>query len=227
MLILENIGLAYGNKKVLENLRLEIPEGQIHGLVGLNGSGKTSLLNAIFGLQNFEGKMFWKDQALQKKDVGYLEAQNFFYSYMSANEYLQLFSHKNPDFDYKAWAALFELPMGEFVENYSVGMKKKLALIGVLSQKKAFLMLDEPSNGLDLESNGILEMLLKKLKEQGVTVLITTHILELIKPVCEKIHYLADKKITASFESANFGELDKILAHELHSRKQEQLSRLF
>ena len=152
MIIINDLQLSYGSVKVIDHLNLEIHSGTIHGLVGLNGSGKTTLLSSMYGLKDPDkGSMTFKGEPLRRSDIGYLETGNFFYSRITGMEYLQLFKIQNPAFKVAEWNVLFELPLDEFVENYSTGMKKKLAFLGIIALNKPVMVLDEPFNGIDLE----------------------------------------------------------------------------
>lgn len=212
MIRIENVSLSYGKQVVIQNLFLEIPEASVHGLVGLNGSGKTTLIKALYGLKTLgKGKLSFRNEPLQRKDIAYLETDPFFYSSITGREYLRLFSLKNRTFDLEGWNNLFELPLDRFIEEYSTGMKKKLAFMGIIALKRNIMILDEPFNGIDLETTQKLKIIIKALREKGKTVLLTSHILESLTSICDAISYLQDQKISYTFERAEFaGMEDKI-----------------
>ena len=111
MITLEQVSFSYGKNKVIDHLDLLWEKGGIHGLVGLNGAGKTTLLNGIYGLQKpGGGRILWEDRAISKKEIAYLETQNYFYENITGSEYLRLFMHKNPSFAFARWNTLFHLP---------------------------------------------------------------------------------------------------------------------
>ena len=154
MLTIKNLNLSFKENHVLKNLNLTIHKGVINGIVGLNGSGKTTLLNTICQhLKPQQGETLWENQPVNIQQIGYLETNNFFYNRMTGGEYLRFFQQKNTNFNLEEWNTLFDLPLNHYVTSYSTGMKKKLAFLGILSLNRPILILDEPFNGLDLETN--------------------------------------------------------------------------
>lgn len=224
--MLEVKGLTVSYEKgatVIENLQLVLEPGKIHGIVGLNGSGKTSLLNAMYGLiPKKNGAISWNSQPATSQQMAYLETHNFFYAKITGQEYLQLFQLKNPQFDINQWNNVFELPLQKLVENYSTGMKKKLAFLGVLALNRPVLILDEPYNGVDLESYTKMQTILQKLAQQGKAILITSHIFESLTSVCDQISFLQNKKIERMFVKEEFDQL----AQEVFSLLDQQSSHL-
>jgi ABC-2 type transport system ATP-binding protein len=210
MLKLDNISVAYSDNQVLENLNLTIESGKIHGLIGLNGSGKTTLLNCLYGFVKYQqGTITFNEKPLERKDGAFLETNNFFYSNLTGREFLSIFPNPNEKFDLETWKNLFDLPIDEMIEGYSTGMKKKLALLAVLKLDRPIIVLDEPFNGLDLESNYLVEKIILMLKEKEKTILITSHILGILHQVCDEIHWLNHKKIFKTYSSDMFGQIDE------------------
>ncbi|MCF8336109.1 MAG: ATP-binding cassette domain-containing protein [Bacteroidales bacterium] len=152
MITIKNLTVSYkSNKRVIDNLELLLHENHIHGIVGLNGAGKTTLLNTIYGLKKKDwGTITWNGQKYSKQVISFLPTENYFYSGITGREYLNLF--KNPFFREDSWNDLFLLPLDKIIDEYSTGMKKKLALIGVLKQDKPLMILDEPFDRLDIET---------------------------------------------------------------------------
>lgn len=204
MITISKLSISYQkNKKVIDLLNLELSTGNIHGIVGLNGSGKTTLLNAIFGIKKVDsGEIVFDEQKLTKKLISYLVTENYFYSNISGREYLSLF--KNEQFNADKWNELFSLPLDEIIDSYSTGMKKKLALLGILKQDKLIMILDEPFNGLDIETCRIIRSILLRLKEKGKTIIITSHIIETLTNLCDYIHFLEDGKIKFTKDKQGF-----------------------
>ncbi len=211
MLTINNLNLAFNDKKVLKNLNLTIQRGVINGIVGMNGSGKTTLLNTICQhLKPQEGSILWNNQPIDNQQIAYLETHNFFYERMTGGEYLRFFKQQNTSFNLEEWKTIFELPLNHYVTSYSTGMKKKLAFLGILSLNRPILILDEPFNGLDLETNEIIKQIVVQLQKNGKTIIITSHILETLTTICSEIHYLNDGHIQETFYESNFHDLDKV-----------------
>ncbi|HZJ74294.1 MAG TPA: ATP-binding cassette domain-containing protein [Perlabentimonas sp.] len=225
MITIENLCLSYGKIKVIESLDLTILENTINGVVGLNGSGKTTLLNAIYGLKSVEsGTIRWQGEKVTKKVISYLVTEPFFYSNITGNEYLSLF--KNSSFDTNKWNELFHLPLNQIIDEYSTGMKKKLAVLSVLKQDKPIMILDEPFNGLDIETCRIIRSVLLRLKEKGKTIIITSHIIETLTNLCDYIHFLEGGKILFSKEKNEFEEFEKELFQNLENKSAQLIMEL-
>ena len=208
MIKIDNLKVNYGNNNVLNELCLEISGNTIHGLVGLNGSGKTTLLNTIYGLKSkVLGTIKYKDEAIKRINIAFLETINYFYPRITGKEYLNIFNTQNPNFNIDNWNTLFELPLNKLIEDYSTGMKKKLALMGIICLDREVLILDEPFNGIDLETVQKIKTLLLKLKAKK-TIIITSHILESLLPICDSISYLNDGKIEFTKGKKNFNEIE-------------------
>jgi len=208
MIKIDNLKVNYGNNNVLNNLSLEISRNTIHGLVGLNGSGKTTLLNTIYGLKNkVHGTIRYDGEAIKRNKIAYLETINYFYPRITGKEYLHIFKTQNPTFDIDQWNTLFELPLNKLIDDYSTGMKKKLALMGIICLDREVLILDEPFNGVDLETVQKIKTLLLKLKIKK-TIIITSHILESLMPICDSISYLNNGKIEFTKSKKNFNEIE-------------------
>lgn len=222
-----NLTVRYGGEPVVKSLDLQVGVGRISGLLGPNGAGKTTLLDALYRLiPHEEGTIRWRGQLLERTDLAYLEAENYFYPMITGREYLQLFRLQNDGFDVQTWSDLFSLPLDQTVDVYSLGMRKKLALVGILSLNRPILMLDEPFNHLDLESNHLLQSILRKLADSGKTILLTSHILSTLTEICDDIRFLLDGKIEASFSREKFGGIRSWLESVKHKDKETLVGRL-
>ena len=226
MIKITNLTVSYRKKeKVISSLNLSIQNSTINGIVGLNGSGKTTLLNTIFGLLKYkDGEITYEDEKVAKKHISYLPAENFFYSYITGREYLKIFKADN--FDENKWNKLFLLPLDQIIDEYSTGMKKKLSLLGILKQNKPIMILDEPFNGLDIETARIMRSILLKLKEKGKTIIITSHIIETLTNLCDYIHFLDSGKIKYSKEKYEFSEFEKTLFENIEKKNEGLINEL-
>lgn len=212
LLELENFQFAYGTTPVLKGVSLKIEKGTVLGLMGGNGAGKTTFFDALFQMQRLpKGIHFLQNLPAR---TAYLPTHNFFYAYMTGGEYLQIVSPGTPKEKIAEWNALFELPLTEYAQHYSTGMKKKLALLGVLLQDKEFLLLDEPFNGLDLAACELLKTLLGRLRAQGKTILLSSHIYETLMGCCDRIAVLEEGRISGNFNREDYS----ILTQHLQAR---------
>lgn len=226
MLSIENVSLSYsGNFKVIKGFSRQYEKGNIYGLVGLNGAGKTTLLNAIYGFKSVDkGTIAYDGEDVSPKHIAYLETSNFFYSNITGAEYLRLF--KNENFKVEDWNALLNIPLNRLIENYSTGMKKKLAFLAIMKLDKPVLILDEPFSGMDLESVRIIHLILLELKKTDKIVLITSHILESLIRLCDWIDYLETGQIIMTKEQSEFDTLEERIFGDIEERNSEKIQRL-
>ena len=226
MIDIQQLTIAYDDKIVIDGLNLSLETGLVHGLVGLNGAGKTTFLDTLFGFKKqLSGTIFYDKKPLTRLDVAYLEAENFFYSNITGLDYLQLFS--NDLADLPTWNELLQLPLGELVEYYSTGMKKKLALLAILKLNRNILILDEPFNGLDIETTELVKKIIKILRGQGKTILLTSHVFEIIMHVSDKVHLLERGTITTSVEKPQFDDFYVTLKEKIDKNQDSILGRIF
>jgi ABC-2 type transport system ATP-binding protein len=225
MLEIKNLNITLGDKAVLQDLTLSLASGNVHGIIGLNGAGKTTLFNTLNALvKPVSGKILWQEEPLKYTEIAYLETSNFFYHNLTGREYLNVFPKTNSNFNLSVFQDLLQLPLDTLVSGYSTGMKKKLALLAILQQDKAIYVLDEPFNGLDLESNRTLEMIIHLLREKGKTVLVSAHILEPLLHTCDQIHLLQKGSFTQTFEKDQFDGIREKLFSQLDIELRNQLS---
>jgi ABC-2 type transport system ATP-binding protein len=226
MISINNLVVSYTQgQNILNGLSLSISENTINGIVGLNGAGKTTLLNSIFGLKSINsGVITWNNINLSKKEMSYLVTENFFYSNITGREYLNLF--RNLNFDIDSWNRLFSLPLDIIIDDYSTGMRKKLALMGILKQDKSLMILDEPFNGLDIETCRIIRQILLKLKERNKTIIITSHIIETLTNLCDYIHYLEGGRIQFSKDKSGFKEFEQEIFASIESKNEKLIDEL-
>ncbi len=195
MIIIKNLSKSYGSNKVLSHINLELDAGKIYGIVGSNGSGKTTLFRCISGLTSYNGIIESQEYDI-KNNLGLLCTIPFLFDKITGKEYIRLLCNARNieagDIDNRN---IFDLPLNKYAENYSTGMKKKLALTAILMQKNKFYIFDEPFNGVDIQSNMVISAIIKELKKLGKTVLISSHIFSTLKESCDKIFLLKEGKI--------------------------------
>ncbi len=227
MITIDNVSISYSSKqRIIDSLSLSMDKNKIHGIVGLNGAGKTTLLQAINGLKKIDsGSIQSQNKKITKKEIAYLVTENFFYSNITGYEYLSLF--QNQQFDTVSWNKLFGLPLNQLIDSYSTGMKKKLALLGVLKQDKPILILDEPFNGLDIETNRMLRSILLRLAAKGKTIIITSHIIETLTNLCDHIHYLDKGNIAYSKDKTEFDDFKEHIFQSIENKNTEWLDKVF
>lgn len=227
MITIKNLTVSYDRKNpVITSLDLSFEPRNIHGIVGLNGAGKTSLLNTLYGLKKpDEGEISINGQPVDRKQMSFLESENYFYPSITGEEHLNIFKSRSAMFDVDKWNALLKLPLKNLIDTYSTGMKKKLAILSVIRQNKPVMILDEPFNGLDLETVRILRTMLLNLKETK-TIIITSHILETLTNLCDRISYLEDGKLLFTRTNDQFAEFQEEIYSRIEERNKEAIKGL-
>lgn len=206
MLKLINIKASYRkDTPVLKGVNLDIPKGQVYGILGMNGAGKTTLFNTIYGFINLEeGQIKLNDNRINHTNISFLETQNYFYPYMKGIEYLNLVTKGSYNIKLNN---VFELPLNDLVDNYSTGMKKKLAFWGIFELNNDVIILDEPFNGVDIESVECFYTLILELRNRGKVIIISSHVIETLTRICDKIGYLNNGKIEKTYTKENYSKL--------------------
>ena len=195
LLEFKNISKKYGSFEALKNISFSIPENSIFGILGANGSGKSTFMKILPGLiQNWTGQIFYKNKILKlnskllKNNFGYLIESPTFYEYLTAKQNLELFSRISFVSNDRINTVLELVNLigrkNDKVSNYSYGMKQRLGIAQALLHDPDIIVLDEPNNGLD--PNGINDMtkLIKELKSQGKTICLSTHNLKDVEEIC-------------------------------------------
>jgi ABC-2 type transport system ATP-binding protein len=222
---IENLTKTFGEKVALQNVTFSVPSGQICGLLGPNGAGKTTLFRLLMGiLKATQGKLLidgrdaFQDRVEVKRLIGFLPDEPTFYSYLSGREVLEL-SAAMHGLDVRLvmdriTPLIARLRLADdidnFAEDYSRGMKKKLGLLLAMLHDPKLLVLDEPTNGLDVESVHLFYDLISERAAQGTTVLFSSHLMDHVTRLCSHAVIINEGTVVAkgSLEElrTNFGE---------------------
>ena len=209
MIKIEELSKKFGKNEVLKNVNLQFSKGCTYGIVGENGAGKTTLFRCIAGLDNYEGKIT-ADLNPLKNHLGLLLTESFIFSKITGKEYIRLLCNardiSNVDFERKN---IFDLPLDQYASAYSTGMKKKLALTAILLQENDYFILDEPFNGVDIQSNIVLTEIIKELKKLNKIVLISSHIFSTLNTICDEIHLLQKGQEIKTVQKEGFKALEE------------------
>ncbi|MEM9916670.1 MAG: ATP-binding cassette domain-containing protein [Bacteroidota bacterium] len=228
MLSIENLTVTYGEQEVLRQLSTRFEYNEIHGIVGMNGAGKTTLFNTLYGFKKAQnGRILLDGAVLDSRQIAFLETRNYFYPYLHGREYLQLLSLGKQDFDINEWNRLFDLPLDTPVDQYSTGMKKKLAFMGMLALDRPIVILDEPFNGVDVESNEKIRQILERIRSPKRIILLSSHIMGSLTGVCDRISYLTKGEMSRTFLQKDFGQLEEMLQELIRQQIEGTLDDLF
>lgn len=198
MLHIDNVKKGYGQTPVLNGVSLHVASGEIYGLVGKNGAGKTTLMNIIAGItQASSGTCriagtFSSENALEKGIIGYLPDLPSFYDYLSVSEYISYLETdaKKHSINIEELITRFGVNPKAKIKNLSRGNKQKLGIIAAVMGSPKVLLLDEPVSALDPMGRHDVMQLINELKQAGMAVILSTHILADLEMVCDKIGFL-------------------------------------
>ena len=210
MLEMKSCSFVYPSKKIFQDLNLSFSSNEINGVLGRNGVGKTTLFKILSGSILIDGK------PLENKDVSILQTDPFFYPFMKGREYLLLVLGKMDKMAFDL-SSIFDLPLDELIDNYSTGMRKKIAFIAALCQNRRVLILDEPFNGVDLEGNELMKAILKK-ESQGRIIICSSHILESLTDCSNSIHFIQEGFDYKTYLSSDFDSLHLAMGEIIDSK---------
>ena len=195
----DQVTKSFGPKVALKEVSFSVPAGQLCGLLGPNGAGKTTLFRLLMGiLKATKGTLSidsldaFDDRVAVKRLVGFLPDEPVFYSYLSGREVLELSAAMHGLAVKETMDRIYPLSvrlqlaedLDAYAEDYSRGMKKKLGLLLALLHEPKLLILDEPTNGLDVESTYLFYDLMLEESQRGTTVLFSTHLMDQVAKLC-------------------------------------------
>lgn len=221
VLSIEKLSKNYGKIRALNKLDMEVRKGQVFGLLGPNGSGKTTTLSIILGLlKSDDGSFSWfgenRGNESRKRIGSVIESPNFF-PYLNAIQNLRIVAEIK-DFDFSdidrvlLLTGLYERRHSKF-KTYSFGMKQRLAVASALLGIPDVLILDEPTNGLDPQ--GIVQMreIIRAVAVQGITIILASHLLDEVQKICSHVavlqhgHKLFDGEVTEVLTVSGYVEV--------------------
>lgn len=229
-----NLTKKYKNQRGAENISLKIKQGEIYGLLGPNGCGKTTIMKILVGLLHADSGEF---RILEKKpdekieimaQVGCMIEEPAFYPYLTAYENLKILLRFYPELSQKRIDEVLEkLELTKYknepVGKFSMGMKQRLSFGAAILHKPRLLILDEPTNGLDIKGTAKIRNILKSYAQSGGTILISSHIAGEIQRICTKAAVMVEGKIidSSSISSAimEYGSVEDYYLHIVNQKE--------
>jgi ABC-2 type transport system ATP-binding protein len=220
MITIKDLYKSFSGHKVLLGLDLNVRPGEIYGFIGRNGAGKTTTMNILAGLSGFEsgeceigGVRLTPSKHRTVSACGYLPEEPKFYPYLSAYEYLDMLGNimgKSSKEKANRAVELLELvglknAARRRIGGYSRGMRQRFGLAAAMYHEPKVLLLDEPSSALDPEGRQDMVNILTGLRQEGKTIMLSTHILSDMEHICDRVGVLSGGKMVLE------GELDEIL----------------
>lgn len=208
MLEISNLSVTLNKFQVLKNINLSIRRKEVLGIVGANGSGKTSMLNAIYGYLDFEGDVFFDGKNLEKNQIYFSESNPFYYEHIKVSDLIKLFAEPKEVVDLLEY---FNVEKYKFISELSFGTKRKLDLCLNLQSNREVYLFDEPFNGLDFRSKHKLMKSIRRLIDLDKIIIIASHDHLNLISICDKIIVLDKCKKKVEFNKNSFDKLEKEL----------------
>ncbi len=217
VLSINGLAKSYGNIRALNGISFDVPKGCVFGILGPNGSGKTTTLGIILSVLNTNaGSFSWfgngNADAARRQIGSLLETPNF-YHYLNAVDNLkitQAISGRGTEQDIHRVLEIVSLDKRKYTKfkTYSLGMKQRLAIAAALLGNPDVLVLDEPTNGLDPVGIAEIRELIKKLAADGKTIIMASHLLDEVEKVCTHVAIMKRGTLLTA------GSVTEVLAHE-------------
>jgi len=208
MLEIKHVYKSYDDKEVLSDITFEIHKGEIHGLIGENSAGKTTLIKCLTGIYRTDkGEILYDgqpvfDQPEVKQNIGYVADYNVFLRGYTVKRMVKLYQAMYPNFSTEKFEKLnkiFGVESRDVIQTLSKGTTTKLAFMLALSSGATYLILDEPTSGLDVGSRrNLLEILVSEVEQRNLAVLISSHNLEGLEKICDKATLLKNGEVLAT-----------------------------
>jgi ABC-2 type transport system ATP-binding protein len=211
-IVIDNLSKNYGDVRAVDGLSLEVPEGQLFGLLGPNGSGKTTTIKVLCGLLKPTGGTAFvggyevgKSDGKVKELIGVCPQEPAVYSTLTGRENVELFGdlHSMPKEELRRRADDYLQKLGladdakRKVGKYSGGMQRRVSLIMAIIHNPSIAFLDEPTVAMDPQSRHVVWDFIRELKAQGKTVILTTHSMEEAEELCDRVGIIDHGKLIA------------------------------
>lgn len=216
---------SYGDTHVLTDFNLSVPKGNIFGLIGPNGAGKSTLIGILTGLLDYDdGNIVMNGRELNeynelmiKREIASVLQPPLLFEHFTSHDFLHYVCDMyeiEPSTRQTKMDSLMEyLGLTEFehakINKLSAGSRKKLSFCAAILSDPTILFLDEPFESIDVISIGRMKTILNRLQEKGVTIIITSHILEIVENLCDDIAILYNQDIIAYLDAKTRKELQK------------------
>jgi ABC-2 type transport system ATP-binding protein len=234
MIAIHNLVKEYGKFRAVDGVSLKVPPGQIHGFLGPNGAGKTTTIRMVAGLLKptsgrieVNGHDLTREPEAAKASLGFIPDRPFIYEKLTAGEFLRFHAGlygldgEGVGARVAEMLALFDLERweNELVESFSHGMKQRLVMSAAFLHRPQAVLVDEPMVGLDPRGARLIKSVFRRMSENGVAILMSTHTLEVAQEMCDRISIILKGRIIAE------GTVDEL--RQLAGTHDEQLTPVF
>lgn len=226
----EDLVKKFGNFTALDKVNLEVKNGEVYGFIGPNGAGKTTTIRILLGiLQATGGKASifgmdsWKDAVEIHKRIAYVPGEVNLWSNLTGGEVIDLFVSlrgNNSKSRRDELIEMFDLDPSKKCRTYSKGNRQKVALVAAFASDADLYILDEPTSGLDPLMEKVFQKCVKEVKNEGKSVLLSSHILSEVEKLCDKVSIIRQGRI---IESGSLKELRHLTRTDIYVETRQEL----
>lgn len=233
MLKVENLVKRFGRFTALDGVNLSLNEGEVYGFIGPNGAGKTTTIRVLLGIlqptdgtATIFGKDCWKDAVEIHKRIAYVPGDVNLWPNLTGGEVIDLFVRLRGDGNKRYQDNLlerFDLDPTKKCRTYSKGNRQKVALVSAFASDADLYILDEPTSGLDPLMENVFQKCVQEIKDQGKSVLLSSHILSEVETLCDKVTIIRQGEI---IETGSLSELRHLTRTTISVQTVKPLERL-
>lgn len=209
MIFIDNVCKKIGNKSILNNISFNVDKGKIIALIGPNGAGKTTLLRCLTGIYDvthgsikFDGNSVYENPMI-KENIGFVSDESYYSAITSLSEIIDYYKSAYKNFSFEQFVKLnklFKIDLTKKITQLSKGMKMKFSIMIALSTGAEYLILDEPTLGLDVISKKMfLDILLDYISENNAAILIASHNLQDLEKICDEVVILDNGGVSSHY----------------------------
>jgi len=243
MIEIKDVSMSYGDNDVLKNISLEVKPKMIHGYLGPNGAGKSTTIKLLLGLLKpnsgeikINGVNPYEKPIEARRLIGFVPEELTIYEHLTPHEFLHVIGEIHAMSRHEVQKRiddlldLFELGhvMHQKMSSFSRGMKQKIMISSSVLHSPEILLLDEPLSGMDVNAVLVFRDLIKDFSNQGKTIVYSSHIVEVVERVCDKVTILIDGEIKHNLDKKEIrkspGKLEKLFRKEAQEKSYFDLS---
>lgn len=232
MIEMKNVSKKYKDKTALSNCSLKIPRGQVIGLFGANGAGKTTFMKCLMGYLNFEGEITLDGEKIDGKNISRLSfatGDHSFFPSITADDHKMFYKMQFPNFNEKRYEALmefFELPTRKKISEFSLGQQNQFEVVLAISQGAEFVIMDEPFAGNDVFNREDFYEVLVSVLNENETVIVSTHLIEEIADYIDRAILIRKSEIIDDLSVSDIEESGKSLIDIIKERYNYRADRI-
>jgi|SRR5690625_1893241 len=218
VITMRQITKHFGHVQALRGVDLEVPQGEVYGFIGPNGAGKTTTIRILLGMirantgeAHIFGRDVWNDRVNIQQRIAYVPGEFDLWPKLTGGEVIDFLLHLRGTFSRQRKEELiqrFDLDPNKRCNTYSKGNRQKVLLIAAFASEADVLILDEPTSGLDPFMEHVFQSCIAEVKDEGKTVLLSSHILSEVEKLCDKVSFIRAGRIV---EQGTLDELRHLL----------------